>query len=101
MHLGRSWRDLGSFLDVWEASWQRLRSHLGVFGESRFGYVWTVLGPKKHVKDEKVLVKRPSHLDFNFGKIFDRFWIVFFVLRERNSIEKIMGFQYQRAFRLF
>ena len=69
--LGASWRSgkrLGNVLGAILAS---LGSH--------FGDVWSVLGPKKHVKGGKILVKRPSHLDFNFGMIFDRFWIVFLV----------------------
>ena len=61
--LGASWRSgkrLGNVLGAILAS---LGSH--------FGDVWSVLGPKKLIKVEKILVKRPSHLDFNFGMIFD------------------------------
>ena len=61
---------LGSVLATsWEPSWRLWGAILGVSGGS-----WT---RKKHIKGEKIHVKRPSHLDFNFGVIFDRFWIVF------------------------
>ena len=83
--LGASWRSgrrLGNVLGAILAS---LRNH--------FGDVWNVWG--------KILVKRPSHLDFNFGMIFDRFWIVFFGPRERNSIEKTIVFPVPEGFSPF
>ena len=51
-------------LEGLEASWNRLGSHLGVFG-SHLGGVWSAL------KREDFHVKRPSHLVLNFGVVFD------------------------------
>ena len=87
-------------MEVWEASWQRLGSHLGVFGEPFWGCLER-LGPKKPVKGGKILVKRPSHLDFNFGMIFDGVWMVFLVPENVILLKKSSDFHYQRAFRLF
>ena len=75
--LGRLEGILDSLGGILGASWRsgkRLGNVLGAILASlgnHFGDVWTVLGPKKHVKGGKILIKRPSHLDFNFGMIFD------------------------------
>ena len=66
--LGASWRSgkrLGNVLGAILAS---LGSH--------FGYVWTVLGPKKHVNGGKNPCQEAFPFDFNFGRNFYRFWIV-------------------------
>ena len=67
-YLGRSERPLGN---VWGAILASLGPILWMSGAS-----WA---RKNMQKLEKILVKRPSHLDFNFGMIFDRFGIVFLV----------------------
>ena len=66
--LGASWRSERPLGNVLGAILASLGTILGVSGES-----WT---RKKHIKGEKIHVKRPSHLDFNFGVIFDRFGIL-------------------------
>ena len=94
--LEESWELLGGL----EASWQRLGSHLGVFGEPSSGCL-EGLGPKeKHVKGGKIYVKRPSHLDFNFGMIFDRFGILL-LTPGKIFLLKIIGFVLPEGFSPF
>ena len=92
-----SWELLGGLGSVlatsWEPSWRLWGGILGMSGPS-----WA---RKNMLKGEKILVKRPSHLDFNFGMIFDRFGSFFFGPRERNSIEKIVGFPVPEGFSPF
>ena len=79
-----SWELLGGLGGVlatsWEPFWRLWGAILGMSGPS-----W---GRNTMQKGEKVLVKRPSHLDFNFGMIFLSILDRFFGPRERNSIEK-------------